>query len=49
MGLSTDQMRALRLLDGCTEAIMLAHGFKSEMLAGLVGGLASVVPGSMRA
>jgi hypothetical protein len=41
MRLSTDQTRALRLLDeaeprGCTEAVMrLAHGFKAELLAGL--------------
>jgi hypothetical protein len=40
MSLSTDQTRALRLLDeaeprGCTEAVMrLAHGFKAELLAG---------------
>jgi hypothetical protein len=49
MSLSTDQRRALWLLDeaeprGCTEAVMrLAHGFKAELLAGLVhDGLASV-------
>ena len=41
MRLSTDQRRALRLLDeaeprGATEAVMLAHGFKGELLAGLV-------------
>jgi hypothetical protein len=42
MTLSSDQTRALRLLDeaeprGCTEAVMrLAHGFKAELLAGLV-------------
>ena len=49
MRLTTDQTRALRLLDeaeprGCTEAVMrLAHGFKAELLAGLVhDGLASV-------
>jgi hypothetical protein len=39
--------RALELLagsrDGCTEAIMLAHGFKTEMLVEMVNaGLASV-------
>jgi hypothetical protein len=49
MRLSTDQRRALWLLDeaeprGCTEAVMrLRHGFKAELLAGLVhDGLASV-------
>jgi hypothetical protein len=49
MRLTTDQTRALRLLDeaeprGCTEAVMtLAHGFKAELLAGLVhDGLASM-------
>jgi hypothetical protein len=49
MRLSTDQTRALRLLDeaeprGCTEAVMrLAYGFKAELLAGLVhDGLASM-------
>jgi hypothetical protein len=41
MRLSPDQRRALRLLDeaeprGATEAVMLAHGFKGELLAGLV-------------
>jgi hypothetical protein len=47
--LSTDQLRAVRLLDeaelrGCTEAIMLAHGFTREP-AGLVrDGLASKRP-----
>jgi hypothetical protein len=49
MSLSTEQRWALWLLDeaeprGCTEAVMrLAHGFKAELLAGLVhDGLASV-------
>jgi hypothetical protein len=49
MTLSTDQRRALQLLDeveprGCTKAVMiLAHGFKAELLAGLVhAGLASI-------
>jgi hypothetical protein len=55
MRLSTDQMRALRLLDeaeprGCTEAILLAHGFTRELLAGLVhDGLASKRPESVSA
>jgi hypothetical protein len=35
-----DRRRALELLDasrdGCTEAIMLAHGFKVEFLVGLI-------------
>jgi hypothetical protein len=44
--LTAERKRALRMLtrspDGCTEAILLAHGFKIEMLAGLVlGGLAT--------
>ena len=52
--ISRDQHRALRLLaggpHGCTEAIMLAHGFKAELLAALVrDGLASTQPGTMRA
>ena len=38
--MSRDLRRALRLLadapNGCTEAIMLAHGFRTEMLAVLV-------------
>jgi hypothetical protein len=38
--LSDDQRRALRLLagspNGCTEAIMLAHGFEVAMLGQLV-------------
>jgi hypothetical protein len=45
--LSDEQRRALRLLarspNGCTEAIMLAHGFESAMLGKLVlDGLAKV-------
>jgi hypothetical protein len=46
--LTDKQRRALRLLarspnHGCTEAIMLAHGFESAMLAKLVlDGLAKV-------
>jgi hypothetical protein len=43
--------RALELLagsrDGCTEAIMLAHGFTAEMLVDLVrAGLSKPVPGA---
>ncbi len=38
--LSAERRRALRILtrspDGCTEAILLAYGFKIEMLARLV-------------
>jgi hypothetical protein len=37
---SADRRRALRVLadssDGCTEALMMAHGFKLELLAGLI-------------
>ena len=45
-GPKRDRRRALELLDtapdGCTEAIFLAHGFKSEMLAELISaGLAT--------
>jgi hypothetical protein len=40
MTLTSDQRRALALLasdqHGATEALMLAHGFHREMLAGLV-------------
>jgi hypothetical protein len=44
-----DRRRALELLaschDGCTEAIMLAHGFTVEQLVELVrAGLASATP-----
>jgi hypothetical protein len=55
MKLTTDQMRALRLLNeaeprGCTEAILLAHGFTRELLAGLIrDGLASKRPESLSA
>jgi hypothetical protein len=47
--LSAERKRALRMLtrssDGCTEAILLAHGFKIEMLAGLVlDGFATAAP-----
>jgi hypothetical protein len=38
--LSADRRRALNLLaasqDGCTEALMLAHGFKAELLVDLI-------------
>lgn len=54
MRLTADQHRALRLLAGnprgVTEAMMLAHGFRSQMLARLVlKGLATVTTGTMRA
>jgi hypothetical protein len=56
MKLNADKRRALRLLDeagprGCPEVLMeMAHGFKGEMLTGLVrNGLASVAPEPMRA
>jgi hypothetical protein len=49
LGLSAEQRRALWLLagslHGCTEAILLAHGFTIEMLIVLVrGGLATATP-----
>jgi hypothetical protein len=52
--ISAEYRRALRLLAanplGCTEAILLAHGFKTELLALLVrDGLATTQPGTMRA
>jgi hypothetical protein len=53
--LTSDQRRALRILadaqrTGVTEALMLAHGFRREMLAGLVlAELATVVTRTMRA
>jgi len=51
--ISNDQRRALRLLasgpHGWTEAMMLAHGFKAELLAALVrDGLATTQPGTIR-
>jgi hypothetical protein len=54
MRLTADQRRALRLLAGAphgvTEAMMLAHGFRFQMLARLVlKGLATVATGTMRA
>jgi hypothetical protein len=53
MAMSADRRRALRLLagspHGCTEAIMLAHGFPPKMLADLIGdGLATTEPGTAR-
>jgi hypothetical protein len=53
-GRGAEQDRALSLLAGspfgCTEAIMLAHGFTVEMLGRLVlGGLATATPGAMQA
>jgi hypothetical protein len=52
--ISADQRRALKLLAGrdfgFTEAIVLAHGFKAEVLAALVRqGLATKQPGTVRA
>ena len=53
--LTADQRRALRVLadagrNGVTEALMLAHGFRREMLAGLVlAALATVVTRTMKA
>jgi hypothetical protein len=52
--ISTDQRRALRLLAGSplgyTEAILLAHGFKAELLALLVrDGLATTQRGTVHA
>jgi hypothetical protein len=43
---NADRRRALKLLaaspDGCTEAIMLAHGFTADMLADMIrAGLAT--------
>jgi hypothetical protein len=50
---SADQRRALRVLagspHGCTQAIMLAHGFGTKMLADLIrDGLATTQPGTVR-
>jgi hypothetical protein len=53
--MTAEQRRALTLLasldrGGFTEALMLAQGFRREMLAGLVlGGLATVETGTMKA
>jgi hypothetical protein len=54
MAVSADQQRALKLLagspDGCTMAVMLAGGFKTMMLNGLVrDGLATTTPRNVRA
>jgi hypothetical protein len=54
MALTVDQHRALRLLagneHGVNEALMLAHGFRRDMLAGLVlAGLATITTETMRA
>ena len=53
-GPGAERLRALRLLAGsplgCTEAIMLAHGFTVETLGSLVlDGLATATPGIMHA
>jgi hypothetical protein len=47
-----DRRRALELLagsrDGVTETLMLAHGFRAELLAGLcIAGLATATPERM--
>jgi hypothetical protein len=52
--LNADRRSALALLagspDGCTEAVMLAHGFKLELLADLVrAGLATATDDRVRA
>jgi hypothetical protein len=52
--MSAERHRALRLLAGsplgCTEAIMLAHGFTVEVLRRLVlDGLATATPGTVQA
>jgi hypothetical protein len=53
-GLSADRRRALKVLaaspNGCTEALMLAHGFKLELLGDLIlDGLATAHNERMRA
>jgi hypothetical protein len=50
----SDRRRALRLLadapEGMTEALMLAHGFRVELLVDLcIAGLATAKPEQMRA
>jgi hypothetical protein len=49
-GPGAEQNRALRMLAGsprgCTEAIMLAHGFTVEILGRLVLRLATAMPGT---
>jgi hypothetical protein len=52
--ISAEHRRALRLLAdnpvGCTEAIVLAHGFTSGLIEDLVReGLATILPGTRRA
>ena len=52
--LTDEQQRALRLLarnpDGCTEALMMAHGFEAAMLGKLVrDGLVVATPHLTRA
>jgi hypothetical protein len=52
--LNAEQRRALELLasarQGATEALMLAHGFRREMLAKFVrGGLATMASEAMKA
>ena len=52
--LTHEERRALQLLarspDGCTTSIMMAHGFKPEILADLVRhGLAVAKPETVRA
>jgi hypothetical protein len=55
MSLTADQRQALGILAdagprGCTESIMLAHGFKLTMLAELVrDGWATAAPEAVRA
>jgi hypothetical protein len=54
MAMSRDRHRALRLLagspHGCTEAILFAHGFTTEMLTILVrDGLATATPETVHA
>src|SRR5258708_37497562 len=54
MALTGDQRRALALLAsderGVTEDLMLAHGFRGKMLAGLVlAGLAAITTDTLRA
>jgi hypothetical protein len=53
-GPGAERLRALRLLAGsplgCTEAIMLAHGFTTELLVNLVrDGLATATPETVHA
>jgi hypothetical protein len=53
-GLDPDQLRALGMLAGsplgCTESVMLAHGFTIDMLTEFVAnGLATATPGMIHA